>query len=356
MATQPKLAAATVNLEKLASIPHLRVLAWDGDQLYASRGYTVFKFRPERDLQNYVPVGEFRPALWRMLTSRSRLASRLVRDGFHALAIHPRGNVVGAVPGAIVTLAAGEKNFQPTHKIARGTRPLHIALTPAGRMLWGEYFDNPRREEVQVYASDDGGLHWDVAYTFPCRSVRHVHNIVYDEWQGCIWILTGDYGCECRILRASTDLRTIEEVVSGNQQARAVAAIPSRQGLYFASDTPLEQNHVHLLDRHGRIHRVSDLPSSCIYGCRSGEGMFFSTMVEPSAVNPSRAVKLFGSVDGNAWSELAAWQKDSLPMKYFQYGNAFLPDGANTTSVLAVTTLAVKGADLQTHFYKVASA
>ncbi len=71
--------------------------------------------------------------------------------------------------------------------------------------------------------------------------------------------------------------------------------------------------------------------------------MFFSTMVEPSEVNPSRSVELFGSGDGAEWRSLAAWEKDRWSMKFFQYGNAFLPDGENTTDLLAVSTIAVAG-------------
>jgi hypothetical protein len=40
-------------------------------------------------------------------------------------------------------------------------------------------------------------------------------------------------------------------------------------------------------------------------------------------------------------------------MKYFQYGNAFLPDGENATDLLAVTTIAVKNDDLETSVWHV---
>jgi hypothetical protein len=40
-------------------------------------------------------------------------------------------------------------------------------------------------------------------------------------------------------------------------------------------------------------------------------------------------------------------------MKFFQYGNAFLPDGTNTTNFLAVTTVAVEKDDMTTSLYTV---
>jgi hypothetical protein len=298
-------------------------------------------------------VARYEPEWWRILTSSSRLSYRLVRDGFHALAVHPQGNLIAAVPGAIATLRPGENEFDVSHKILRGTRPLHITCTPEGRTYWGEYFDNARRDEVHIYASDDGGLHWGVAHTFARGAIRHVHNIAYDRWRKCLWIFTGDYGKECKILRASPDFAQVDEVIAGDQQARAVAVVVDEGGLLFASDTPLEKNYLYRLDRAGRLKTCCELPSSSIYGCRTRDGMFFSTMIEPSAVNMSRDITVFGSSDGGSWGAVANWRKDRWPMKYFQYGNALLPDGENSTGVLAVTTIAVEGADLETSLWRV---
>jgi hypothetical protein len=176
-----------------------------------------------------------------------------------------------------------------------------------------------------------------------------------------LWILTGDEGAECQILRAGCDLGSgsgpVEEVLAGNQQARAVAAISTARGLYISTDTPFEKNHVYRLDHAGNVERVGDLSSSSIFGCRVsgrvGEAIFFSTMIEPSAINTGREVHLAGSRDGTNWQVLARWTKDSLPMRYFQYGNAFLPDGENLTPYLAATTIAVKTGDLVTTLWEV---
>ena len=356
MATQPVLPEpihSPLQLQKLATFPRLRALAWDGDVLYASRGYTLLKIQPGSEKFSCAPVASYDPEWWRLLTSRSRLSYRLVRDGFHALAVHPDGNLIAAMPGAIATLRPGENQFRSSHKLLRGTRPLHITCTPEGRIYWGEYFDNAGRDEVHIYASDDGGLRWQVAHTFPRGATRHVHNIVYDRWRKCVWIFTGDYGQECKILRASPDLTHMDEVIAGDQQARAVAVVVDEDGVFFASDTPLEKNCLYRLDRAGRLETCCELPSSSIYGCRTRGGMFFSTMIEPSAVNLSREVTVFGSSNGGRWDAVAKWPKDGWPMKYFQYGNALLPDGENSTGVLAITTVAVEGADLEMSFWRV---
>jgi hypothetical protein len=341
------------SLSRIAAFSGLRVLAWDGDVLYAARGYTLLRTKVNDGPIEWKTVGAYHPAVWRNISSASTLGARLFRDGFHALAVLPSGQVVAAVPGAIAVLDPGETRFRVTHTLQRGTRPLHIAVSPDNHVFWGEYFSNPGRDEVHVYASSDRGATWDVAYTFAKGEIRHVHNIVSDHWENCLWLLTGDEGRECRILRASYDFKGIDVALSGNQQARAVALLPTRDGLFFASDTPLESNHVYQFLRNGELRSVANLDSSSIYGCKAAAGMFFSTMVEPSTVNPTREAALYGSPDGSTWHKALSLKKDRWPMKLFQYGNVFLPDGQNSTDVLAMTSIAVEDNGFDTTLWRV---
>jgi len=367
------IAPSELTIRKISSARGIRVLAWDGDVLYGAHGYDVVRRRaPSRQARRasdhqWALAGHFNPAWWRELSSRMTLSSRFARDGFHALiALEEKGELatvgrsgpndrtlIAAVPGAIATKRRGSEDFRVTHRITRGTRPLHITAVPNGTIYWGEYFDNRERGEVHIFASDDWGESWHVAYTFSRGAIRHVHNIVYDRWQDCLWILTGDDGDECKVLRSSCDLSSFEIVLSGNQQARAVAAIPMPDALYVSTDTPFEGNHILRLSRTGKVEKVAGLSSSSIFGCRVGDAIFFSTMVEPSRVNSVREVQLVGSADQRNWQLLAQWQKDKWPMRYFQYGNAVLPDGENTTHYLAATSVAVEQEDCVTTLWEV---
>lgn len=343
------------NLVRAARFPNLRALTWVGNRLYASCGYTLLSATIQNPQHiDWQPLAHYQPTLRRRLSVANRLAARLFRDGFHALAVLPSGAMIGAVPGSIVTLRPGDSEFRPTHPITRGIRPLHIAAVPGGGIYWGEYFDNASRDEVYIYASNNQGASWQVAYTFAKGSIRHIHNIVHDQWENCLWILTGDYGNECCILRASCDLSRVEVVMQGNQQARAVAAVPTEDALYFSSDTPLESNGIYRLDRQGKLTQVASISSSSIYGCRVESRLFFSTMVEPSEVNRDREVRVYSAeVPNPSWRPLLTWRKDFLPMRFFQYGNAFLPDGNNATPFLAVSTIAVESDDQCTSLYAI---
>ena len=120
---------------QIAAFPRMRALAWRDDVLYASCGYTLLQARMQTSML-WEHVGTYRPAAWRTMTSSSRMASRLFRDGFHALVALSSGHSVAAVPRAIVTLAPGDTYFHVSHKLLRGTRPLHLAVTPSDHIFW----------------------------------------------------------------------------------------------------------------------------------------------------------------------------------------------------------------------------
>lgn len=345
---------AELGLTKIASFAGMRCLAWSGNVLYASRKYELLRAEIEQQKPiEWRIAGFYEPPAWRRASSKSRLCSRLFRDGFHALAVLPSGHLVAAVPNAIVTLAPGEREFRVSHRLLRGTRPLHVAAAPDGNIYWGEYFDNRNRDEVYIYGSSDRGATWDVTHVFRRGEIRHVHNIVYDRWGKCFWILTGDDNTECRVIRASLDFSNIETVLSGGQQMRAAAIVATKDGLFFSTDTPHELNRIYRLDRRGNLASVAEISSSSIYGCRAGEAIFFSTMAEPSSVNATKLVELYGSLDGANWKDMLHWEKDRGPMRYLQYGNAFLPDGDNESDLLAVSTIAVMGGDGELSLWRV---
>jgi len=84
--------------------------------------------------------------------------------------------------------------------------------------------------------------------------------------------MTGDEGAECKVLRASCDLRSIEVVLQGTSSARRGCDTNGNR-LYLSTDTPSEKNHVYRLDRQATSSRSATCSSS-IYGCRVGKQCF----------------------------------------------------------------------------------
>src|ERR1035438_3012209 len=136
--------AEAMLLKKVGAWPNIRVLAWDEDVLYGSRGYQIIRLKlNEYTRQQSVgdepwePVARFRPLWWRNLTVRTNLTYRLTREGFHALCVvgdhSNEQTMVGAVPGAIVTKTSVDDEFLVTHQVHRGTRPLRSEERRVGK-------------------------------------------------------------------------------------------------------------------------------------------------------------------------------------------------------------------------------
>ena len=182
LATTP--ATSVVSLRTICACRGVRALAWDGEVLYACRGYNLIRWRARANERRrrvdvrWESVASFNPGWWRNLTSRARLSSRLVRDGFHALAIlrdpsEPRPEdqrtddqrtkdqqpanqplenrnnkaqrtLIAAVPGAIVTRIPGSDEFRVTHEIRRGTRPAAYHCCSRRNCLLGRIFRQSR--------------------------------------------------------------------------------------------------------------------------------------------------------------------------------------------------------------------
>ena len=126
---------------RVARFPNLRALAWSGERLYASRGYSLVAARiQDQSNIDWQPVARFRPSFRRRISVKNRFTARLFREGFHALVVLPSGTMIAAVPGSIVTARPGETEFHQTHAITRGTRPLHIAAVPGRKRVLGRVF------------------------------------------------------------------------------------------------------------------------------------------------------------------------------------------------------------------------
>lgn len=315
----------------------VRVLHADGAVVHASRGLELL--RSEDAGETFASIAHVEAGPLGRLAARLPLVQRFLRTGFHGLVPLPDGGHVAVVRGAILHRARDADGFTVAHAVTRGTRPLNVCMAPSGRLFFGEYFSNPERGEVHVYASDDGRS-WDVAHTFAAGRVRHVHGVHADPHRGGVWVLTGDDDDESAILWSDDDLRTVERVAHGSQRARAVAVLPTPEGLVVPTDTPRETNFIQRMDlATGRLERLCSLPGS-VFSASATERLYvLSTTVEKSDVNVDQRVALFASVDGERWTCVARFHRD-LPLLrdrrgYLQLPTLNLPAGRAAGRVLA---------------------
>jgi len=223
----------------------------------------------------------------------------------------------------------------------QGSRPLSFEIID-NKIFFGEYRSNPERTPISVFSIDlNSEPSLQKAYTF--YNIRHIHGVYKDPYTSSIYITTGDQNNESAIFRSSDNLKSVEKVLSGSQQTRAIKLLFDSHFIYFGSDTPNEQNHLYKLNRETKnVTRLTEVGSSVFHGCKVGDWLFFSTAIEPSNVNKTKYAEVWASPDGNDWRCILRLKKDVFPMKYFQYGQIFFPKGPGDDENLWLSPFATK--------------
>lgn len=199
---------------------------------------------------------------------------------------------------------------------------------------------------VSVWHRSMDGI-WKEMFQFPKGSVRHVHQILADPEHDRLLILTGDTGPEVAIWEVKDNFATVTPLLQGSQQYRSCFAFVEDDHIYYATDTPLEQNYLYDYDTANQTVKVlKELPGPVIYGtvlnqagCRS---YLFATSVEPDSrirgkrylltykkgpgVKDSHTCLYFGNPQ-KGFRVIAKFKKDFLPMVLFQFGNVLFPAG-----------------------------
>lgn len=223
-----------------------------------------------------------------------------------------------------------------------GSRPLALARASSTELYYGQYERNRERRPVSVFGSFDGGRTWSDVHEF--RGVRHIHGVFHDPFEDCFWMTTGDDDHESALWRTDDRFKTVERVLGGSQQTRAVHLLFNEQYVYFGSDTPREPNFLYRLNRRtGAVEQLQAVGESVFFAAKVGSWLMFSTACEPSPVNTSQEAAVWGSPDGENWTCLQRRRKDFWPSLAMQHGQFWFPAGSGDTDRIWVTALAVEG-------------
>lgn len=325
--------------------PGLRAhVALPDGTLYASRGYTLVHSRDWG--ASWITGPSIQPPFVESLVCSGNMGRRLLRGGIHGLAVTDDGSLVVIGRKSIYHSAPDEELMHRVFRVSRGSRPLSLCHVPGGLICFGEYFGNPNRAAVHIFGSLDNGRTFEPLYTLPPQSVRHIHGLFYDPYRQGIWVLTGDEENESRFLLASEDLKYVEVMLQQGQISRAVSVIVTAEGLYYGTDTPLEQNYVCFFEvATGTVHRLGQLPSSCFTSCRLGNTCFFECVAEPSQTNEERQVSIWSLTTDGRLHLHSQWERDRWPVIPFQFGRMALIQGSPSSRYLFATGTAVKAVD-----------
>lgn len=206
-------------------------------------------------------------------------------------------------------------------------------------IAYGEYFVNPSRKPVNVWVRGKKG-EWRPVYQFN-GNIIHIHGIVPDSDNGCVYILTGDFGEEAAIWVAKNDFKEVTPLQKGEQRFRGCVGFSTNRGLLYATDAPTEKNALYFVDHAGKDTKVIDLPGPCIFGTKKNNVFYFATSVEPDTdlptwkyflsrkpgpgINDNYTHVIAGNLE-NGFKEVVKFKKDIWPLTLFQFANVQFPE------------------------------
>lgn len=300
-----------------------------------------------------------------------RMAQRLFRIEPRCGVFIDEDTAIISFHGDIYRISCKFKYIIKEHSFRKGmNHPLSFTIIENvngfdNGVYYGEYFGNKNREPVHIYHRGIDGS-WKIAYSFPQGSIQHIHGIFSHTQRNSIFVLTGDKDDESAIWECSNNFNQVIRVVGGTQKFRACVAFPYRQGIIYATDTPIRKNYLVYLNIVGdtiQLRKVCDISGPCIYGQKDKFGnMYFATSVEPDAnIKPYiryMVTKKLGDgvkdrysriykVDPNLTVKIVYKEKkDRLPMLLFGFGTFLSPNGGGAK--VYFTGQSIKNCDAHT--------
>lgn len=241
-------------------------------------------------------------------------------------------------------------------------------------VCYGEYFGNSDKDKVNIVGKIIGNNNWKILYTFPSRTIKHIHSIIPDNTRNVVWIFTGDFENSVGIWMAKNNFKNVHSVFRGNQKYRACIGFPIKEGLLYATDSQFEKNYIRILKYNKEFEKwnsenIHSLDGPCIYGCKVGSDYIFSTSVEPGSGRSNKILNLLDKKPGpgimnncsqivignlkKGFKTLLKGEKDQWPMGLCQFGVFTFPTGNNPTNKLYAYGIALKNYDGKTSIIEI---
>ncbi|MBU1148024.1 MAG: hypothetical protein KKD11_06685, partial [Candidatus Omnitrophica bacterium] len=168
-----------------------RVIYVKGDTLYAQIGKHICISKNLGETWESISGN-----LPHQAVSSPGLYTRITRKGIHSALFSKDGNLVFIAKNKIYKFDPDKGKIINSFDVPRGSRPLSMCRAQDGTLLWGEYFRNSDRNEVNIYESKDNADTWQVNHTFERGSIRHIHGVFCDPYDDRVWVTTGDKDAE----------------------------------------------------------------------------------------------------------------------------------------------------------------
>lgn len=273
------------------------------------------------------------------LLCKSRWLSRLTRQEIHNVIEVDRELFACFGFGGIYLVEMATGKVDKIGKIT-GSRALGVCAVD-NKIYYGDYIVKGESQSIVLHSYNLLTGEWLNVHEF--TDIRHIHGVYWDDYSSSLWITTGDLDDESAIIRFDNKMNP-QKVVSGSQQTRAVDLLFTEDSVIYATDAPDEPNFIYSLDRQScNVEKVQQVGGPVFWGRKDKDWLFFSTVVEPSEINRTDAVELWGSNDqGNSWKKIDEFKKDIGHLKLFQYGQIKFPNGPGDEKYLWFTPYATE--------------
>lgn len=302
--------------------------------------------------------------------SKIKPLHRLLRLGAKN-GIYSMGKIFIIIDKTLYSISIDDFSLKEELVFEKGSGPLHLTSVEDLKnfdngLYYGDYFGNNSKEPINITRRDSNG-NFEVVYTFKKGEINHIHNLIPDKYNDCVWILAGDFDAAASIWKATDNFSTVERVLYGSQQYRSCMAFPTKDGLIYMTDSQFEHNYIRILECKNNRYTskpIQKINGSVIYGCSMGNKLVFSTSTEPSLTHKNRILNWFVRKPGagiikneshliagtleNGFEIIDVKKKDFLPYRLFQFGTVMFPSGVNPTNKLFSYSVANTKNDLHT--------
>lgn len=341
---------------------YVKPLFYDGSGLVVSKKNRIFLLLEDgsEEFLAALPVSFYSKLLMSL-----RLLARVFRLEVYSSAIHG-DTYYFCFEAKLYSYNKSTKKLVFEMIFERGHGPLKFCCIDGLKgfddtVYFGDYFGNHDCKATSIYKRHQPGQ-WEKCYTFQEGVINHIHGLVKDSSNHCIWILTGDYGTSFGIYRATLDFSVVEPILIGDQKYRSCVAFPTADGLLYATDSHLEKNSIRILKNMNGSwisEEITTINGPVIYGTELLDYFIFATSVEPGVKKSNIVLTLLARDIGpgiiNNQVEIVAISKsnheitilevnpkDSFPARLFQFGSACFPSNAFRSNRLTTYYTATK--------------
>jgi len=331
----------------------------DGDSMIYARKNRILRFLDCGKVEVIFSI----PVSWiTSLLMCSRLLTRIFRLGVYRAALHGHVYVV-CIGKKLYSYDKITKKLDVELVFEKGHGPLSFCHVRGlkgfeGTLYFGEYFSDDKLDRIRILKRlPNGG--WKVVYTFQEGRINHIHSLVPDAANNCIWILTGDFGSAAAIYRANDDFQNVELIIQGEQIYRACIAFPFEGGLIYATDSQFEMNTIRRLFKgpSGWVtEQLHEVNGPVVYGYELKDYYVFSTVVEPGEAKSTFFMTILDREKGpgivhnqveivalnkktKKLTQVISDEKDPWPARLCQFGSVMFAEySANSNQIYAYFT------------------